>query len=173
MIFCLSLAIRCLKIYSSLVQSSRSCVFEIVQTRLLSYKPIVVALGSFMLSRLGHSLSLSSKMDVQIQLDKREATYTNQDTVSGRLILHARSSVDISGIQVTLSGSALSRLHSGRRTESHQAGSGYGMSAACANHPLSCFIKRSESFLLLLKEILTWLRSLSVTEHTSFHSPSQ
>ncbi|PKX95193.1 uncharacterized protein P174DRAFT_127316 [Aspergillus novofumigatus IBT 16806] len=73
-----------------------------------------------MLSRLGHSSLLSSRMDVQIQLDKREATYTNQDTVSGRLILHTRSSVDISAIQVTLSGSALSRLHSGRRTESHQ-----------------------------------------------------
>lgn len=74
-----------------------------------------------MLSRLERLLASSSRADVQIQLDRREPIYTNQDTVSGHILLHNESSIHISTINVTLSGIATSRLGPGKRIESHQA----------------------------------------------------
>ncbi|PYH76999.1 hypothetical protein BO82DRAFT_406608 [Aspergillus uvarum CBS 121591] len=62
----------------------------------------------------------TSCMESQVELDKREPTYTNNDCVSGRLILNLDSPVDISQITVTLLGRSISRMEGSSHTECHQ-----------------------------------------------------
>ncbi|KAL3481558.1 hypothetical protein BJX99DRAFT_253480 [Aspergillus californicus] len=71
-----------------------------------------------MLSQVERMLG-SSRMDVQIQL-REPAVYSNEDEISGHVILTAAAQLDISTVEVKLSGSAVSRLDSRRSTESHQ-----------------------------------------------------
>ncbi|KAE8389103.1 hypothetical protein BDV23DRAFT_173412 [Aspergillus alliaceus] len=59
-------------------------------------------------------------MDIQILLDKMHPVYTNQDQVSGHVILRNEAELDIATITIKLSGSATSRLDSGKLTESHE-----------------------------------------------------
>lgn len=61
-----------------------------------------------------------SNMDIQIHLDREQPTYTNEDVVSGHVILINGAQLDIAAITIKLSGSATSRLNSGKLTQSHQ-----------------------------------------------------
>lgn len=70
----------------------------------------------FTMSSLGLS---QSPMTVELRLDEPDAAYTNQDTVSGEVILHTESPADLSTIVLNLSGTATSRLTQSRRTETH------------------------------------------------------
>lgn len=62
----------------------------------------------------------TSRMDLQIELDKPEPTYTNNDCVTGHVILNLDSPVDISQITVTLLGRSVSRMERSSHTECHQ-----------------------------------------------------
>ncbi|OJJ37007.1 hypothetical protein ASPWEDRAFT_170504 [Aspergillus wentii DTO 134E9] len=73
-----------------------------------------------MLSRVERFLDSPSRIDLRVQLDREQAVYTNEDAVSGHIILRNEAQVDVAAITVTLSGSATSRLRSGKLTESHQ-----------------------------------------------------
>lgn len=68
-------------------------------------------------------------MDIQILLDNMHPVYTNEDQVSGRVILRNEAEMDIATIRIDLSGSATSRLDSGKLTERHEV--------CCATRP-SC-----------------------------------
>ncbi|RAH67292.1 uncharacterized protein BO66DRAFT_458130 [Aspergillus aculeatinus CBS 121060] len=59
-------------------------------------------------------------MDLQIELDKRESTYSSNDCVTGHVILNLDSPVDISQITVTLLGRSISRMERLSHTECHQ-----------------------------------------------------
>ncbi|KAL4873122.1 hypothetical protein BDV12DRAFT_192621 [Aspergillus spectabilis] len=59
-------------------------------------------------------------MDIRIHLCREPPVYTNEDEVSGHVILTTETQVDISTISIKLAGTATSRLYSGRLTESHQ-----------------------------------------------------
>jgi len=72
-----------------------------------------------MLSKLAGRLIGRTAMEVYINLDRDDAIYTNQDTISGDIILITRSSMKISTITVNLSGIATSRLDQGK-SEVHQ-----------------------------------------------------
>jgi len=61
-----------------------------------------------------------SLMDIRIQLDREHSAYTNEDVVSGHVILNNDVQFDIAAITMKLSGSATSRLDSGKLTQSHQ-----------------------------------------------------
>ncbi|KAL2833342.1 hypothetical protein BDW59DRAFT_156843 [Aspergillus cavernicola] len=69
-----------------------------------------------MLSQVKHLFN--PRMDVRIRL-RDPPVYTNEDEVSGHVILATAAQVDISTITIKLSGSATSRLDSGL-TETHQ-----------------------------------------------------
>lgn len=59
-------------------------------------------------------------MAAQVELDRDSSIYTNQDTVTGRLILDIESPVTISKSAVDLSGIAISTLSSRKRSEMHR-----------------------------------------------------
>ncbi|KAL3263783.1 hypothetical protein ABHI18_001424 [Aspergillus niger] len=59
-------------------------------------------------------------MEIRIELDERKPFYTNEDRVIGRVILRNDTEVDIATIAISLSGQAISRLDSGKLTESHK-----------------------------------------------------
>ncbi|GJP87978.1 fungal Zn(2)-Cys(6) binuclear cluster domain family protein [Aspergillus niger] len=59
-------------------------------------------------------------MEIQIELDERKPFYTNEDRVIGHVILRNDTEVDIATITISLSGQAISRLDSGKLTESHK-----------------------------------------------------
>ncbi|KAJ5595450.1 uncharacterized protein N7459_001658 [Penicillium hispanicum] len=59
-------------------------------------------------------------MEVEIKLDRDYPVYTNNDTVSGKVIMETESPVKISTITVTLVGIAVSRLGLGGKSECHQ-----------------------------------------------------
>ncbi|EYE91870.1 uncharacterized protein EURHEDRAFT_463772 [Aspergillus ruber CBS 135680] len=59
-------------------------------------------------------------MDIRIHLDREQPTYTNEDVVSGHVMLRNGAQLDITAITIKLSGSATSRLNSNKLTQSHQ-----------------------------------------------------
>lgn len=61
-----------------------------------------------------------SNMDIRIHLDREQPTYTNEDVVSSHVILSNGAQLDMTAIMIKLSGSATSRLNSGKLTQSHQ-----------------------------------------------------
>lgn len=73
-----------------------------------------------MLSRVARLLGYPSNMEIQIELDERKPFYTNEDRVIGHVILRNDTEVDIATITISLSGQAISRLDSGKLTESHK-----------------------------------------------------
>ncbi|KAL4921176.1 hypothetical protein BDW62DRAFT_175087 [Aspergillus aurantiobrunneus] len=73
-----------------------------------------------MLSQVERFLQFPARMDIRIHFCREPPTYTDTDAVAGHVILTSQTQVDIASISVKLSGSATSRLHSGRLTESHQ-----------------------------------------------------
>ncbi|RHZ43069.1 uncharacterized protein CDV56_100491 [Aspergillus thermomutatus] len=73
-----------------------------------------------MLSRVERFFRSPSRIDIRIHLEKKQPIYTNEDEVSGHVIIHNRAEVDLARITIKLSGSATSRLDSGKLTESHE-----------------------------------------------------
>ncbi|THC90391.1 hypothetical protein EYZ11_010154 [Aspergillus tanneri] len=73
-----------------------------------------------MLSRVERFFESPSRMDLRIQLKKEQPVYTNEDEVSGHVVLRNEAEVDITKITIKLSGSATSRLDSGKLTELHE-----------------------------------------------------
>jgi hypothetical protein len=63
---------------------------------------------------------IACRMDIQIQLDRKPPIYTNEDVISGRVILRSDAQMDIATITINLSGTATSRLDLGKLTESHK-----------------------------------------------------
>lgn len=86
---------------------------------------------SFMLSRVARLVGYPSNMEIQIQLDKRNPFYTNEDEVAGHVVLRNDIEVDIATITISLAGQATSRLDSGKLTESHEVYS--PTTALCSN----------------------------------------
>lgn len=93
-----------------------------------------------MLPKMARFLGPPSRMDIQIQLDKKDPVYTNDDQVSGRVILYNEAEVDIATITIRLSGAATSRLRSEKLTESHEV-----CSATCPSN-LGCLILWDKAF---------------------------
>lgn len=58
-------------------------------------------------------------MVAHVELDRNDFIFTYQDTVTGKVVIDASSSVKISNISVTLSGIAISTLNS-RKEETHR-----------------------------------------------------
>eukprot|EP00918_Siedleckia_nematoides_P008962 GHVU01019616.1.p1 GENE.GHVU01019616.1~~GHVU01019616.1.p1 ORF type:complete len:113 (+),score=3.51 GHVU01019616.1:392-730(+) len=69
-----------------------------------------------MLSQVDRFLGASPCMDVRIHLCKESSA----GTVAGQVVLASDTQLDIATVAIRLSGSATSRVHSGRLTESHQ-----------------------------------------------------
>lgn len=69
-----------------------------------------------MLSQVDRLLGASPCMDVRIHLCKESSA----DAVAGQVVLASDTQLDIATVAIKLSGSATSRVHSGRLTESHQ-----------------------------------------------------
>ncbi|KAG2004004.1 hypothetical protein GB937_009241 [Aspergillus fischeri] len=63
---------------------------------------------------------ITSRVDIQIQLDRKPPVYTNEDVISGCVILRSETEMDIATITINLTGTATSRLDSGKLTESHK-----------------------------------------------------
>ncbi|KAK5795878.1 hypothetical protein VI817_005163 [Penicillium citrinum] len=70
----------------------------------------------------GPSMSLSGRPAIaaQVEVESDDLIYTNKDTVTGKIILVALSSVLISNVSLTLSGSSTSRLRSRYSNETHK-----------------------------------------------------
>ena len=66
------------------------------------------------------SLSGRPAIAAQVEVESDDLIYTNKDTVTGKIILVALSSVLISNISLTLSGSSTSRLRSRYSNETHK-----------------------------------------------------
>ncbi|GAT29916.1 hypothetical protein RIB2604_03102510 [Aspergillus luchuensis] len=60
-------------------------------------------------------------MEVEIQLDEKVLYYTNEDEVSGHVVLRSDTELDIATIVISLSGQATSRLDSRKLNETHKA----------------------------------------------------
>lgn len=71
-------------------------------------------------SQVERFLKSPSDMDIRIHLDGEQPTYTNEDVVSGHVMLRNGAQLDITAITIKLSGSATSRLNSNKLTQSHQ-----------------------------------------------------
>ncbi|OJJ03745.1 hypothetical protein ASPVEDRAFT_752573 [Aspergillus versicolor CBS 583.65] len=69
-----------------------------------------------MLSQVDRLLGASPCMDVRIHLCKESSA----DAVAGQVVLASDTQLDIATVAIRLSGSATSRVHSGRLSESHQ-----------------------------------------------------
>ncbi|OJZ82949.1 hypothetical protein ASPFODRAFT_700856 [Aspergillus luchuensis CBS 106.47] len=59
-------------------------------------------------------------MEVEIQLDEKVLYYTNEDEVSGHVVLRSDTELDIATIVISLSGQATSRLDSRKLNETHK-----------------------------------------------------
>lgn len=66
------------------------------------------------------SLAWHPTMKAQVELERDDLIYTNNDTVTGKIILVTLSSVLISNISVTLSAISTSRLRSRKSIETHR-----------------------------------------------------
>lgn len=73
-----------------------------------------------MLSRVTRLFGCPANMEVQIQLEKKLLHYTNEDQVSGHVVLRSDTELDIATIAINLSGQATSRLESGKLNETHK-----------------------------------------------------
>lgn len=76
---------------------------------------------SFMLSRVARLFGYPANMEVEIQLDEKVLYYTNEDEVSGHVVLRSDTELDIATIVISLSGQATSRLDSRKLNETHKA----------------------------------------------------
>lgn len=94
-----------------------------------------------MLSQVDRLLGASPCMDVRIHLCKESSA----DAVAGQVVLASDTQLDIATVAIRLSGSATSRVHSGRLSESHQV---------CL---FFCWLKSEKS--MLIRTALQYIRA--------------
>ncbi|KAL4947823.1 hypothetical protein BDW69DRAFT_177640 [Aspergillus filifer] len=73
-----------------------------------------------MLSQVERLFISPSRMDMRIHLCKEPPVYSCEEYVAGYVIIDSHTQIDVSDISIKLSGVAISRLRSGKLTESHQ-----------------------------------------------------